>query len=77
MTSVSLSFEPADDMLVIHGVDAQLAQLYTLANHQRGQAPSTGAAGTRAQNAPVPAALPLKNTSSLVTPTVARRSAAR
>lgn len=26
MTSVSLSFEPADDMLVIHGVDAQLAR---------------------------------------------------
>ena len=66
-----------DPFVLAARVDAQLAHLYTLANHQRGQAPSTGAAATRAQNAPVPAALPLKNTSSPVTPTMARRSAVR
>ena len=70
-----------DPFVLAARVDQQLAHLYTLANHQRGLAPSTGAAGTRAQNAPVPAALPLKNTPTktlpLVTPVMARRSAAR
>ena len=66
-----------DPFVLAARVDQQLAHLYTLANHQRGLVPSTGAAGTRAQSAPVPAALPLKNTSPSVTPVLARRSAAR
>jgi hypothetical protein len=41
-----------DPFVLAARVDAQLAHLYTLANHRRGQAPSAGAAGTRAQNAP-------------------------
>jgi len=70
-----------DPFVLAARVDQQLAHLYTLANLQRGLAPSTGAAGTRAQNAPVPAALTLKNTPTTtrpsVTPVMARRSAAR
>jgi len=66
-----------DPFVLAARVDAQLARLYTLANHQRGQAPSPAAAGTRAQNAPVPAALTLKNTPSPVTSATARRSGAR
>ena len=70
-----------DPFLLAARIDDQLAQLYTLANHQRGQTPSPGAAGTRAQHAPVPAELPLQNTPTntrlSVTPVMARRSAAR
>lgn len=66
-----------DPFVLAARVDAQLAHLYTLANHRRGQAPSAGAAGTRAQNAPVPATLPLKNTDSPARSAPARRSAAR
>ena len=66
-----------DPFLLAARVDDQLAQLYTLANHQRRQAPSLGAAGTRAKHAPVPAPLTLTNTAPLVTAALARRSAAR
>ena len=70
-----------DPFVLAARVDRQLAHLYTLATHPRGCAPSTGAAGTRAQHAPVPAALPLQTTPTTtrpsVTPVVARRSAAR
>ncbi len=66
-----------DPFILAARVDQQLAHLYTLANHQRGLAPSPGAAGTRAQHAPVPAALTVTNTSPLGTPALARRSAAR
>lgn len=70
-----------DPFVLAARVDQQLAHLYTLANHQRGRVPSTGAAETRAKNAPVPAALTLQNTPTKtrpsVTPVMARRSAAR
>jgi hypothetical protein len=60
-------------------IDRHLEAVYALANHRRALAPSTGAAGTRAQNARVPAALSLKNKNraASVTPVLARRSAAR
>ena len=47
MTSVSLSFEPVDEMLVIHGVDAQLARNPLLAafiRQHRGQVDGEGCA---------------------------------
>lgn len=57
-------------------IDRALDRIYRLANHRRA-APSTGAAGTRAKNAHVPAALPFLQDSSPVTPIVTRRSAVR
>lgn len=59
-------------------IDAQLAQVYALANHRRGLVPSTkGGTEARAKNAPASAPLPLKTTRPSVTPLMARRSAAR
>jgi hypothetical protein len=59
-------------------IDAQLAQVYTLANHRRGLVPSTmGGATARAQNAPAPAPPPLKSPRPSVTPLMARQGAVR
>jgi len=59
-------------------IDDQLAQVYALANHQRGLVPSkAGGAGAGAKNAPAPAPLPLKNAPPSVTPVMARRYVAR
>ena len=59
-------------------IDRQLAQVYALANHQRGLVPlKVGGAGAGAKNAPAPAPLPLTNAPSPVTPVMARRYVAR
>ncbi|MEQ1898849.1 MAG: integrase [Vicinamibacterales bacterium] len=67
-----------DPFVLAARIDAQLAQVYALANHRRGLVPSTvGGGATRTQNAPVAPPLPLKISPPPVTPIMARRSAAR
>ena len=59
-------------------IDAQLAQVYALANHRRGLVPSTaGGAAAPAKNARAAAPLPLKNAPPPVTPVMARRPVVR
>jgi len=78
VTALERERDRLDPFALAARIDAQLAQVYALANHRRGLVPSKArGAAAPAKNARAAAPLPLKNAPPPVTPVMARRPPAR
>jgi hypothetical protein len=78
VTALERERDRLDPFALAARIDAQLAQVYALANHRRGLVPSKArGAAAPAKNARATAPLPLKNAPPPVTPVMARRPPAR